>query len=271
MKYFILFILLSFSIQLSADLNQAKNNYVYGNYKKTIEILNKIIMDLETETDKITAYELLGACYFFIEDNQKSKDSFINLLGINPEYKIDPLLYPPNLLAFFDKVFKEFDEKNKLIKIIENKDKKNDVQIIKEEIVLKELEEKHIYIEKTNYISMFIPFGYAQYRNGDMSKCYMFLTTESVLLITNIASYWMVESFKDENGYFTGENKTNAKVYQTIQTFSLIGLIGFFIYGMIDGMIYYNPVFEQKIEIIKHQPIKISFFNNNFFEIKFDF
>jgi len=268
MKYFILFFLLSFSIQLNANLNQAKNNYVYGNYKKTIDILNKIITDLESTTDKITAYELLGACYFFIEDNQKSKESFINLLGINPEYKIDPLLYPPNLLTFFDKVFKEFEEKNKLI---EKNEKKDEVKIIKEELIFKELEEKLIYVEKTSYFSMFVPFGYAQYRNGDMSKCYMFLTTESILLITNIASYWMVESFKNNNGYFEGENKTNAKVYQTIQTFSLIGLIGFFIYGIVDGLVYYNPVFEQKIEIIKHQPVKISFLSNNIFEIKFDF
>jgi len=157
MKYFILFFLLSFSIQLNANLNQAKNNYVYGNYKKTIDILNKIITDLESTTDKITAYELLGACYFFIEDNQKSKESFINLLGINPEYKIDPLLYPPNLLTFFDKVFKEFEEKNKLIEKIENNEKKDEVKIIKEELIFKELEEKLIYVEKTSYFSMFVP------------------------------------------------------------------------------------------------------------------
>jgi hypothetical protein len=66
----VLFLLLLTSIIVYAstpkeEFNKAKNYFNFGNYDKTISILNNNIMKLDNREDKIEALKLLGASLFF--------------------------------------------------------------------------------------------------------------------------------------------------------------------------------------------------------------
>jgi tetratricopeptide (TPR) repeat protein len=257
------------------QLSLAKNYYQFGDYKKTIEILEKIIFDLEDENDQIKSYEILGACHFFEKNLVKSGESFRELLTIDSSFKLDVLLYPPPLIQYFEKISEEFKEKNKLVKKIEQDDKKDEkkrdiIEVTVKEI-WKEYEEKIVESEKNPYFSVFVPFGYAQFRNGELSKGNFFLTAETILLSVNIISYWMVYSLKDSNGYYSGSDKTKAEAYQSVQLYSLIGFVAVILYGTIDGVINYKPIFQQKTEFKKGKPFKVSFFSSGLLDLKVEF
>ncbi|MBN2695289.1 hypothetical protein JXR93_11565 [bacterium] len=278
MRLLFFIFLISITIFASTSKEQfslANNYYQFGDYKKAIEILEKVAFDLDDEKDKIKSYEILGACYFFEKNLIKSGESFRELLTIDSTFKLDVLLYPPPLIQYFEKVSEEFKEKNRLVKKIEQEDKKDGKKTDTIEVTVKEIwkeyEEKIVENEKNPYFSSFIPFGYAQYRNGESSKGNFFLTSETILLSVNIISYWMVYSLQDSNGYYSGSDKTKAEVYQTVQLYSLIGFLAVVIYGAVDGVINYKPIFQQKTEFKKTKPFKVSFFNSGLIDLKIDF
>jgi tetratricopeptide (TPR) repeat protein len=257
------------------EYNKAKNYFSFGNYDKTIKILRANIKKLENKDDKIEALKLLASSLFFKDKKEESKKEFRELLSLNNEANLDTLVYPPPLIDFFNKIKEEFIKKNNMMKEILEKDKKK-IEDSKKEIVIKEVHFKEtneikITIEKNNYFFSVMPFGYAQYRNNQKSKAYVFLTAESILLASNIVSYILTYNLKDSNNYYVGSNKTKAEVYNTITKYTFISLASFIIYGAIDGLINYQPIFETKITEIKNKPIKISFLNGNFISFKYSF
>jgi hypothetical protein len=196
-------------------------------------------------------------------------------LSIYDKAVLDSLVYPPPLITFFNQIKKEFIIKNNMMKDIIERDKKKKEEA-KKQIVIKEVKFKEIHeikttIEKNSYFMSVVPFGYAQYRNNQKGKAYMFLTAESILLTSNIISYLLTYSLKSKTGYYTGSNKTKAEVYNTITKYTFIAFVSFVAYGAIDGMINYKPIFETNIIKIKKKPIKISFLNGNFVSFKYDF
>lgn len=280
MKTIFLLLILLNSIVLCAlspkeEFNKAKNYFNFGNYNKTISILKTNIMKLEKQDDKIEALKLLGASLFFKNKKEESKKQFRELLGIYDKAVLDSLIYPPPLITFFNKIKKEFIIKNNMMKDIIEKDKKKKEEA-KKQIVIKKIKFKEVHeikttIEKNSYLMSLVPFGYAQYRNKQKGKAYIFLTAESILLTSNIVSYLLTYNLKDKNGYYTGSDKTKAQVYNAITKYTFIALVSFIAYGVIDGMINYKPIFETNIIKIKKKPIKISFLNGNFISFKFDF
>jgi len=280
MKYiFLLLILLSSTSIYSADakqqFNKAKNYFNFGNYNETINILKVNIVKLDNENDKIEALKLLGASLFFKNKKEESKKQFRELLSIYDKAVLDSLIYPPPLISFFNEIKKEFIKKNNMMKDVLKKDKKKkekeNTKIVIKEIKFKEIHKITTTIETNSYFFSVIPFGYAQYRNNQKNKAYVFLTAESILLTSNIISYLLTYSLKDSNGYYTGNNKTKAEVYNAITKYTFIAFVSFVVYGAVDGMINYQPVFETNVTKIKDKPVKISFLNGSFISFKYDF
>ena len=280
MKYIIFLSILVFSTALYSnkakeEFSKARNYFNFGDYDKTIKILKNNIYKLDKREDKIEAFTLLGASLFFKDKKDEAKKEFIELLSFDNNIYLDTLVYPPPLISFFNAIKKEFIKKNMMMRKIIEKDKK-EIEESKKEIVIKEIHFKEVVetkktIEKNPYFFVFIPFGYAQYRNNQKSKAYVFLTAESILLTSNIISYLLTYSLKDGNGYYVGSNKTKAEVYNAITKYTFFALVSFVVYGAIDGMINYQPIFETNIIEIKNKPVKISFLDGNFLSFKYNF
>ena len=94
---------------------------------------------------------------------------------------------------------------------------------------------------------------------------------ETILLTSNILSYILTYSLRNDKGYYSGDDKTQAEVYNNITKYTFIALASFIVYGAIDGMINYQPIFETKITEIKNKPVKISFLNGSLFSLKYNF
>jgi len=281
MKYIILlFILLISSVNLYSatakkEFKIAKNYFNFGDYDRAIKILKRNVLKLEDKDDKVEALKLLGASLFFKNKKEEAKKEFRELLSIKQNIKLDALIYPPPLIEFFNKIKEEFLKKNNMMRKILEEDKKKKEED-KKVIVIKEIHFKETFkvntrVEMNPYFFSLMPFGYAQYRNNQKAKAYVFFTAETILLTGNILSYILTYSLRNDKGYYTGSDRSKAEVYNDITKYTFIALVSFIAYGAIDGMINYKPIFETKITEIKNKPVKISFLNGNLFSFKYNF
>jgi tetratricopeptide (TPR) repeat protein len=84
--------------QCTEVLNKAQQEFDLGHFQEAINLIDSCLNNADrSETDKATAYRLLGLVY--IADNLKKEadEAVKNLLIIVPNYKVDPEKDPPLL------------------------------------------------------------------------------------------------------------------------------------------------------------------------------
>jgi len=219
-----LLLIVIISINEPSDELFRKGVYLFehGDYKQSITILNKVIKEnlLKDEQDLVECYKYLGAAYFYIEDLRMSDASFRQLLLINPDFKLDPFLFPPSMVLFFDKIKKEIASKTS-----------EDIPIKRGN---KSLEDGRYSL----YVDL-LPLGIPQYAHRQKVKGTIVLLLQVLSLGANISSYWKVNSMIDSYGYVRDQKSADeANIYKTIQIGSLSLFGAVYLYSVIDGMVF---------------------------------
>ncbi|NOZ85668.1 MAG: tetratricopeptide repeat protein [Deltaproteobacteria bacterium] len=227
-------------------LKRAENLLQYGEYgdaiSQLVELLYPVRLDRREDANK--ARELLGVCYFYVGDLDKSRYEFIELLKMDPNHHLDPLLYPPPLVEFFDSIRTEIAEELKRIKeerLAEERKRKK-----KEEARKKAAKKaEKVYIErhskKNSLPLVFVPFGVGQFQNNDLTKGFAVLGGETALLALNIISYHVIVGLKNPDGTIPSRDMELAKGMRVTQMASLGALLVLIVYGVVDAWINFKP------------------------------
>jgi len=213
------------------QLSAAKTRYVAGKYRQAVRILKTLIrpLKLKEPRDVIQAYRLLGLCHFFLKVKKSSRWAFEKLLYLEPRFKLDPLLVPPPVVDFFEKIRLEIKEKLDQI-ILSRKPKKVGLQKVYFERLVK----------KRSYILNFFPFGVGQLQNGKQLKGYLFLGSQLAMLATNLATYFSLEGLRRPDGYFNEGNLSAAQALRVTQYISFGLFLGLVVWGIIDSLVDYK-------------------------------
>jgi len=96
-------------------LRFAENAYVYGDYIEVVQALRPRLLpagpeDVDLGT-LVRAYTLLGTSAQFCEMGDVADASFLEILLRDPRFRLDPLLYPPLVIARFDAVREANEER----------------------------------------------------------------------------------------------------------------------------------------------------------------
>jgi tetratricopeptide (TPR) repeat protein len=196
--------------------------FEHGDYRQAISILNRVVKEnlYRDEKELVECYKYLGAAYFYIEDLKMADASFRQLLLIDPDFRLDPFLFPPSMVLFFDKIKKDAVKKDKFRE-----------SVAKGTSTLKD--ERYLL-----YINL-LPFGLPQYAHEQRIKGSLLLFLQIVSLGANIYSYWKVNSMIDSYGYVKDQKSADeANIYKTIQIGSLSIFGATYLYSVIDGMIF---------------------------------
>jgi hypothetical protein len=90
----------------SAQLKGAIEDFEFGEHaaaeKKLFPLLNPI--QLASAEDVILARQYLGACYFLLDQRPKAEAEFAKILVLDAEHKLDPEVFSPALVQFFEDV-----------------------------------------------------------------------------------------------------------------------------------------------------------------------
>ena len=182
------------------DFERGKTAFGRAEYARAIGILRPLLypeVRLDSEADVVQVHRLLGVANLFENHPDEARHEFRKLLELRPDYRFDPLLDPPRVVEFFNRVLKEEEDE---IAILDGRRRKRDAELAarrqREADELCAAQIQPVTIQKNRYAINFIPFGAGQFQNGQRRKGWAFLGVEAALgaisvgaLVTNFGLF----------------------------------------------------------------------------------
>lgn len=228
------------------EFKTAENAYAYGNYGDAIRRFRQLLYPppgrLRSKTMRREAHKFLGISYYyiFLRNNaatyrQSAEREFTRYLVQAPDARLDPLLYPPHLITFFEQIRQKNKRRLELL-LRKHQQQRNatKIQVIPLQV------ERHYHHYHPLLVA--IPFGVPQFMNRHRIKGALLLSGEVVSLAANITAYAVIFSLQikegDQRGRFKAQDIPVVTRWQVVQFTSFGIFAALVIYGMIDGIVY---------------------------------
>jgi tetratricopeptide (TPR) repeat protein len=256
--------LLLFILLLQVDPSSAqesyqrgKNAFDRGEFSRAAEILQPLLYPepkLPTWQKTVEARRLLGTSYLFQKREDEAREEFRKLLQVQPDYKLDPRLDPPEVVDFFNSVRKEHEEELKSLEAkresAERRAKEDCSRVRLEPVII----EKRL--GRNSFLVNLVPFGAGQFQNGHTTKGWILFSAEATLAAASmgslLAKLWLYGLRPERRCRFdlatecppefidhTDENRarwlTRFQLGSGILFFAAAG------YGIADALYYYQP------------------------------
>jgi hypothetical protein len=194
-----------------------------GDWITVDRLVQPLLAQQLASADLAEANRLAGLAAFFRGDRPTAELHFLAYLRIDLDGQLDPTLYPPEAILFF-----------------------NDVKA-KHAAELRARRKQ----PKRSFVVALVP-GFAQAQNGERTKAFVVGGVVVAFAVGNIASYAILRSWCTQDG-LTCDDPTNrvssASTLRTINIVSGIGLILSAGYGVYDGVQgYRRKTREQRIQ-----------------------
>lgn len=195
-------------------LDFARDTFVYGDYDSVIRTLQPPLEsgELGLERDQlIDAWTLLAVSAHLIGDHALAEQAFVNLLHLDPYYRLDPLLYTPAVRMFLQEV----RQRNLADLPLSNADPESPPVV---------------YIEsrvetQTLMVSM-LPFGYGFFSGGEDIPGFFYLASQAGTGLASLVLFILNESSRDVRGFFPDPQRAQRRRgAQIITGWTFIGLI----------------------------------------------
>ncbi len=164
-----------------------------GEYGRAIEILRPLLypeIRLESEGQIVLAYRMLGVAEVFHGDNEAAAQEFRKLLQVQPHYRFDPLLDPPQVVDLFNGVLRAHEAE---VAALEEKQREAALARQRDREECEKLRAGPTVVEKrfgrNSFAVNLVPFGAGQFQNGHRRKGWTFLTVEALLAAVSVAAF----------------------------------------------------------------------------------
>jgi hypothetical protein len=192
-------------------LDQGRTAYERGDYGRAIDTVHPLIypsIELGTEEEVVQAHRLLALSYFFVNKPKDAEEEVTSLLALRPNYQLDPIMDPPVAVRFFEDVRSRQSQKLDEIRHREAADAERqrrerdrrdaEARAKAERVFVDRVVERH-----SRYIAA-VPFGVGQVQNGQVKKAVAFGVSETVLGLTSLVSYLVINSRYNSTDPTTG-------------------------------------------------------------------
>jgi hypothetical protein len=98
--------LMSLLLAATPSLDAALEAYEFGELEKARTQLGALLdpIQLEDSSQVVTARQFLGATHYLLGDLDGAEAEFVRLLRLAPEHRLDPGVFSPELVRFFESV-----------------------------------------------------------------------------------------------------------------------------------------------------------------------
>ncbi|MBN2529406.1 MAG: hypothetical protein JXR76_23665 [Deltaproteobacteria bacterium] len=232
----------------------ARNAFDTGDYREAASRFSAMIdSGLDNEALLIETYKYLGVCYIFLSDEKNAEQQFLNLLNLEPDFKLDPLVFPIDVVDFFTAVKREHSlELEKIAKAEARAEEAR--KRAEEKRRLEEIDRLRtiVYVERkekwhSRLVSV-MPLGAGQFQNGHRIKGIVFLSGELLLTSACIITYALHENLRHKSTTIIYSSSVienyekEERIYRTSNRL-LVGALGLMtLAGIIDSMIHFKPV-----------------------------
>lgn len=237
-------------------------------YNKVIENADKLLLNKNIFTsDELTnIYLMKGISQFSVSNNEGAKESFGEVLMINPSYQLDSSQVSPKIISYFNLVRDAYN-KDKINKYSSEHIKPDTVFIPK--VITRLVPDENI--KQAFYRSILLP-GLGHFYLHENTKGWILTSLSAAAIISSV--YFIIDSNKKENNYL---NETNANLISQkynlynasykLKNISLISYAVIWIYSQIDILFFQNN---------SHSNVSSFLFNTNIssdfaYNLKFNF
>ena len=186
---FLILLLQADSASAQESYQRGRNAFDRGEFARAAEILQPLLYPepkLPTWQKTVEARRLLGTSYLFEKREEEAREEFRKLLQVQPDYKLDPRLDPPEVVDFFNSVRKAHEEELKSLEAkresAERRAKEDCSRVRFEPVII----EKRL--GRNSYFVNFVPFGAGQFQNGHTRKGWILLSAEATLATVSLGT-----------------------------------------------------------------------------------
>lgn len=199
-----------------ATYTQALNAFKYQDFDTAIPLFRKVLADSGALSRKRRwrAREFLGAALWFNGDKVGASDQFTGLLTQNPQGRLDPAYYPPQMIADFVRV------RRKMIAL----------GMIKPNDKPAPATDERIQYQPPPRLLGYLPFGVGQIANDEIGEGIAFMVAESLLAATSLYFY-------DRNNRDAAQGKELSSGAKAGQLAPGIGFYVVAAWGVIDSIV----------------------------------
>jgi tetratricopeptide (TPR) repeat protein len=223
--------------------NQAKTAYDAANYDEAIRLFGPLV---DGGARQLSSHVLLqesrkyyGASLALVGRGGDATQAFQALLRDDPEEELSESLFPPRVLDVFRTVKTdmqaELHRQEEAIRQAEERQRQEQEDRLRAEILSKAVLFERT-VERRPIWQGLVPFGIAQFQNGEDTKGALFLVGEGLLLAINIASYLTWQSLPAVEPGEAPIDDTIQDVSFYANLASLGGLVTLFGLGAWDGI-----------------------------------
>ena len=243
------------------ELRRGKISFDRGEYARAIEILRPLLypeIRLESEGQIVQAHRMLGVAELFQGDSDAAAQEFRKLLQLQPDYRFDPLLDPPQVVDLFNGVLRTHDAE---VATLEAKQREAALARQRDREQCEKLRAGPTVIEKrfgrNSFLINFVPFGAGQFQNGHRGKGWAFLAVQASLAAASVAALttnFAVYGFRPKRGCrydsgampcppqdidHTDENRSRWLLRTQVATGA--AFFAAVAWGIVDALYYFQP------------------------------
>ncbi len=187
--------------QLEA-LSEAKQAYVEQRHEQAVLQFRQLLTQTTDTPIVLECRKYLAASLLFLGKKQPAQAEYLAILEMDPEYTLDPLAFPNDVLFFFEKIKYEWNEDRQAARDEQaQQEQLREQELVRlraENIVLREMAENPTFEHKNSRLIASIPFGVGQFQNEDPITGWAVVIISSVLAAGSITTAILHNSLNNQ-------------------------------------------------------------------------
>jgi hypothetical protein len=184
------------------EIARVRTEFEYGNYANALkQASERIDRGNLSQADVIELHKYAGLAGFYLHQKPAAERHLWALLQLDPDYRLDPFLVPPQAMTYFEELRKERASELEAIR----EERRRRAERLKEteerERARLESEQQRRRLEELArqasisparpqpFIVNLLPFGAGQFQQGRTGAGIAFAATEGVLALTSVAAF----------------------------------------------------------------------------------
>ena len=217
--------------QTSEILRDANTSALAGDWQRVGTLVDPLLREQLPPSDLAEAHRLAGIAAFFALRNTDAETHFLAYLRLDLDGRLDPALYPPDVVGFFNDVASRHAA---------------------------ELRARRSPPSRASWLYTLVP-PIGQYQNGERTKAYILGGVLGALLIANLTTYAYLRAWCDHTDGSAGgaltcsdgpvASKDATHAAERIRPINIASGIGFWVvyaYGVYDGIRGYRRVSRER-------------------------
>jgi tetratricopeptide (TPR) repeat protein len=234
------------------SLRQSSAHFDRGQYQKALLLLAavNISRDFDNSDDMKLAFKIRAIAYEQTGDQAKARETIRELFFLDPNYQFNPFDTPTSVVSLAQKEKAAIDAKNQHLAVIKNEAKETKAEKEKNKETASPVSIVGIKNPPSMAVTLF-PLGLNHFALDSPVKGGIYLSLQTLGLVTNVAAFWWKSSYLTNLGSARLKNADKESGFKTAQTFQYIGLSALLLsYGIsiVDALIRFQRITSQNLD-----------------------